>query len=127
MALFTGRATAQIAWDILGPYIVFWAALRLQSATLQRINNKTDISYGTYLYAWPITSIIVMHLPSVSPFILTTETLVLAMGAGYISWCLIEKPAINFARRTETLRKSADDPLLYGTQNGIELAASDSR
>src|SRR5262249_13230282 len=97
-------ALATVLWaypatGIFGAYLIFWAALGSKSAVMESINNRYDYSYGTYLYAWPIASIIVFvfsHGRLLTPSILTFLTLVLATLAGAISWYLIEKPMLSF-------------------------------
>jgi len=87
---------------IVGPYLVLWLALAVKSPAIQKINNKYDFSYGTYLYAWPIASLIVLacqHRFAVSPVLLDISTIVLATAAGVFSWYLIEKPALALLRR----------------------------
>ena len=88
----------EVAMATTGSYALLWAALKLKSRILETVNSKNDISYGTYLYAWPIASLLILEaqgagLP-ISPFQLTIITTILAMLAGAISWFLIESPAM---------------------------------
>jgi peptidoglycan/LPS O-acetylase OafA/YrhL len=83
---------------VFGAYLIFWAALGSKSAIMESINNRYDYSYGTYLYAWPIASVIVLvfrHEHFLAPSILTFSTLILATSAGALSWYLVEKPALS--------------------------------
>lgn len=62
--------------------------------------NKNDVSYGTYLYAFPISQLLFstpFFQHALSNFFATTA---LTMTIGYISWKFIEKPLLAH-RKTE--------------------------
>ena len=84
---------------ILGGYIMFNFAFIFKSKMLEKIGAKTDISYGVYLYAWPIQIVIIHHFNSVNPWLLSAITILLASVVGYISWISIEKPFMNINKR----------------------------
>ena len=44
----------EAAIAVFGGYLIFWSALHVKSSFLASINNQNDISYGVYLYAWPL-------------------------------------------------------------------------
>jgi peptidoglycan/LPS O-acetylase OafA/YrhL len=101
IALLTSPLIEAIT-GVIGPYLILWLALAFKSTILQNINNRYDFSYGTYLYAWPIASLIVLacqHRFFLSPFVLDLFTVILATAAGALSWYLIEKPALALLRR----------------------------
>lgn len=62
---------------------------------LRRLFAGTDLSYGLYIYGWPIGQTIVALAPGVTPVALATLTLTLAILAAMGSWHLIERPALN--------------------------------
>jgi peptidoglycan/LPS O-acetylase OafA/YrhL len=72
-----------LAFAAAGP---FWSNL----------NRKNDISYGIYLYAWPIQKLGILFLPAIAPIQLTALTIPLAAGAGLMSWHLVEKHALRW-------------------------------
>jgi peptidoglycan/LPS O-acetylase OafA/YrhL len=47
-----------LALAVLAGYLIFWFALQSPVLPISRFTNKTDLSYGIYLYAWPIQSTI---------------------------------------------------------------------
>jgi len=55
------------------------------------INGKDDISYGVYLYAWPVQNAIIFFFGIKSPGTLTLLTLPLVYIIGYASWRFIER------------------------------------
>jgi peptidoglycan/LPS O-acetylase OafA/YrhL len=103
-----------LALSIFGGYLIFWFALHCPVLPISRFTNKTDLSYGIYLYAWPIQSSIAFFTHrSINPWALSVITLPLAAAAASVSWTFIEKPALALAhRKSATLqpRLSADQP-----------------
>lgn len=91
---------ADLAIAICGGYLVFWVAFKLPALSMSRFGNKTDLSYGIYLYAWPIQMIIAYTLHrSITPLALSFAALVGSAIAAYFSWTVVEKPALAFAKR----------------------------
>jgi peptidoglycan/LPS O-acetylase OafA/YrhL len=82
---------AESAFAVLGGYLLFWFALHLKSTVLQTINGEDDISYGVYLYAWPVQNAIIFFFGIKSPWTLTLLTLPLVYIIGYASWRLFER------------------------------------
>ncbi len=85
---------AESAFILCGGYLIFALALCGTGSRLFAWTNRTDISYGVYLYAWPIQTFMVWSLPGVSPWTICATTIMLASLLGYASWTLIEKPAL---------------------------------
>ena len=49
-----------------------------------------DISYGSYLYAWPIQKLLILWIPTIGLFLHTVASSVLAMCGGWLSWTFVE-------------------------------------
>lgn len=84
------------------PYLIFYAGLALPWA-LHLGKTIGDLSYGTYLYAFPVQQAVVALLGAgIGPILLTAyaapPTLLLALG----SWWLVEKP---FLRARHGMRR----------------------
>jgi peptidoglycan/LPS O-acetylase OafA/YrhL len=94
LAMFIAPLTYAVLMT-LGGYVLFWAAFNLRWKPLLTINAKDDISYGVYLYAWPIAALIIWYWPSVSLVVLNLATFAGAVLCGVASWHLIEKPALS--------------------------------
>lgn len=62
-----------------------------------------DISYGTYLYGWPVQKLIVHHIPTIMPMPLFWLSLMLSLACGCFSWFLVERPMLRHGRRRSTL------------------------
>ena len=93
----------QIAIGTAGAYFLLWAAIGLKSRALQSVNNSYDFSYGVYLYAWPVASLVMLvaqqlHI-GLAPIALTAVTAVFATLIGAASWYVIERPALGLKLR----------------------------
>jgi peptidoglycan/LPS O-acetylase OafA/YrhL len=93
-ALMFVPGLAELGVALCGGYLVFWCAFRMPAVDL----GRTDISYGLYLYAWPVQVLIIQHAPGIDPWLLTGITLGLAALLGYASWTFVERPALALAR-----------------------------
>jgi peptidoglycan/LPS O-acetylase OafA/YrhL len=84
---------------LAGSYLVFYVA-SINKGIITRINNKNDVSYGLYLYAWPVGKLIFWFIPDVPLWAAGCATLVIAYGLGWASWLVIEKPALSWLTRS---------------------------
>ncbi|WBT39622.1 hypothetical protein [Hyphomicrobium sp. DMF-1] len=80
---------------------------RLPWGALGRWTQHNDISYGTYLYGWPIQQSLMVAFPSISITANMFAALVLAPLAGFASWTAIETKALSF----KTLLPARPDPI----------------
>jgi peptidoglycan/LPS O-acetylase OafA/YrhL len=92
------RETAHLAVGTFGAYLIFGVAAWAGRTPLGRINERTDISYGLYLYAWPAGQLLILHQPGQSVMVLTVQTLAIAALMGWLSWHLVEKHFLLRAR-----------------------------
>jgi peptidoglycan/LPS O-acetylase OafA/YrhL len=102
---------AALGLGIFGSYALLAVAALGSGTILAKINNRNDISYGVYLYAWPIEKTLLWFGFSTNLLVLGFGTFFLAMVAGMISWFLIEKPAMRFGRSTTPRKTSAIKPI----------------
>ena len=84
--------TAELAVFTIGAYLLFNFALNYKNKWLNSVGTRHDISYGVYLYAWPIQGLLIQHCPKASPLLQAVATLLIASIAGYLSWIWVEKP-----------------------------------
>ena len=73
---------------------------------LSWIRRYGDISYGVYIWGWPLQQVLV-HVLQPSQPLLALLSVVLAWSVGALSWHLIEKPALQLKWRRAILPTSA--------------------
>ena len=66
-----------------------WLAQKIQT---------TDLSYGTYLYAWPIQQTIIYYI-SKNILVVFLLSSIFSLMFAWVSWKLIEQPALSLKRR----------------------------
>lgn len=83
---------AEPAFAIFGGYLIFWYALATPANHLSRWIDRTDPTYGLYLYAWPIQNLIIQTIPDVTPLTLIAVTLPIVFCFALLSWHCVERP-----------------------------------
>lgn len=81
-------------------YLVIFAAVRLP---FTRINHRTDISYGLYIYGTFIIQVLValgLGASIVSYPVFAIVCVAFAVPVALLSWHLVEKPSLAFRRRS---------------------------
>lgn len=84
---------------LAGAYVVFGAA-SAQSFRLPARRGHVDLSYGMYLYGWPVQKLLSWHWPSITPWLLFTFTVVICAALAAVSWRVIEEPALRLKPRS---------------------------
>ena len=85
-----------------------------------------DLSYSTYLYGWPISNFCVLSL---YPTIGFWPTLLIAAGVtlavAWVSWKIIERPALHLKRRVPTTSLLASAPTKPATSGRVQRATTE--
>ncbi|GEO99463.1 acyltransferase family protein [Methylobacterium haplocladii] len=63
------------------------------------LDPPADLSYGVYLYGWPIQQVLHALWPQGSGWVLLGPSIVLALCVAAVSWYAIEKPALGLKAR----------------------------
>lgn len=66
---------------------------------------RTDLSFGFYIYGWPVAQHLVHHLPAISAPVLAGLSLIATLPFAVLSWHLVERPAL--AARPARARQGA--------------------
>ncbi len=88
---------AEPAFAVCGGYLIFWFAFQAPIIHLGPLTRSDDISYGIYLYGWPVQTLIIWHDRTIDPWLLSALALAIAAALGYASWRLVEKPCLRLA------------------------------
>jgi peptidoglycan/LPS O-acetylase OafA/YrhL len=89
-------ATAAVA--TAGAYLILAVAQLGAGTPLAGINDRDDVSYGVYLYAFPIAKLLFWWFPALPLVANGVLTWIGAMLCGAASWFLVEKPAMRWAQ-----------------------------
>ena len=78
------------------PILLFATSLRVRLPSLRRVG---DISYGTYLYGWPVEQAVRSVVGAQAGWLpVFAIALSVAYLLGYASWRIVEKPALRYKR-----------------------------
>jgi peptidoglycan/LPS O-acetylase OafA/YrhL len=95
VALVAGRRSAFYAEYVAGAATaVLVAPAAALLAPLAPLLRKVDISYGVYLYAWPIQQLVAMYDIAGSPWMFIVVSGALTVTVAIASWFVIEQPAM---------------------------------
>jgi peptidoglycan/LPS O-acetylase OafA/YrhL len=107
-SLFVGGS--YFAFLTCGTYAILYAALKY-SGELRIVGRRVDLSYGVYLYGWPIQQLLVYFTDNGTPPLeLFIVSLGLTLPVALLSWTFVERPSLTLVRNVEgrkTLRDGA--------------------
>lgn len=66
---------------------------------LRLYEPKADLSYGTYLYGWPIQQALHALFPAASALALLAPSIFITLAVAAASWFAVEKPALAIKKR----------------------------
>ena len=114
-------ALAEPGLGVFGGYLIFAAATVGGRTWIARINDRNDISYGTYLYAWPIEKLLFWYFPAAPLLAVGAATLGGALLLGAASWFGVEKPVMEWIRLRRTVRSESVEPEVTPSAPGRAL------
>ncbi len=93
---------------VSGVYLLMYASFH-PAVALHRFSERADLSYGLYLYAWPVQQLIGMALgTAINPLLLFVLSSIVASGLATVSWFLVEKPCLRLKNgRSSQAREAA--------------------
>jgi peptidoglycan/LPS O-acetylase OafA/YrhL len=106
--------------ELFGPgllayeYVILWLAVRLPRA-LHRVGQQNDYSYGVYIYAFLVQQVLAkLGAPALGFLGYTAASAAVTGGMAFLSWHLVEKPALRLKDWTPRLRRRRDGDLPRG-------------
>lgn len=110
LLIAAGMDVSAALFAIFGAYLVIHLAL---DPRLPRVNAAKygDLSYGLYLYGWPVQQTILWLCGDALPWwALFAIALPVTAALAFISWQIIERPALSLKPRPVLRRRSAVKP-----------------
>jgi len=80
-------------------YGALWLALAPEVTKIVP-EPRQDLSYGTYLYGWPVQQMLHHLFPTASAVTLLLPAILITLLVAALSWILVEKPALSIKART---------------------------
>jgi peptidoglycan/LPS O-acetylase OafA/YrhL len=72
--------------------------------------RETDISYGTYIYGWPVQQALITIAQGITPIMLALVSLLIVPVLGLLSWTYVEAPALRLKRSLRFGRPATATP-----------------
>lgn len=95
----------RLASIIATGYAALWLG-QLPTGFIREATNKVDLSYGMYIFGWPISQTLIYAFPGLGVGAVIVLSLVLAAIVALPSWLFVERPAMRTrARLVATLRQ----------------------
>jgi peptidoglycan/LPS O-acetylase OafA/YrhL len=88
---------AECALVVCGGYLMFYLG-QMSLPWLSWMSRLPDISYGIYLYGWPVQSLWIWFHRG-SPWLAFFASTIICSVLGWLSWHFVERPALALKRR----------------------------
>lgn len=85
------------AYIVLTAHLVILAGAR-DYGLFSIYSRRSDLSYGTYIYGWPVQQSLVAILPGIGSYSLLLLSLTIVPLFAFASWHLVEKPALDLKK-----------------------------
>jgi peptidoglycan/LPS O-acetylase OafA/YrhL len=82
---------------VFGGYLLFYFTRR-PMASLAWMGRVPDLSYGVYLYGFPVESLLIWKFHS-APWVIFVESAAICFVLAWMSWTFVEEPALSLIRR----------------------------
>jgi len=107
----------ELAIVLFGGYLMFYFG-QLTLKSLAWMKNVPDISYGIYVYGWPVLSLWIWFRHG-SPWVAFVAATVISFILGWLSWHFVESPALSLKHRMQSSRteRSSGTALIVAEAN----------
>jgi peptidoglycan/LPS O-acetylase OafA/YrhL len=83
---------------LLSGYLALYVA-QFRYGWISMFTDRSDLSYGTYIYGWPVQQTLVWAGLALTPAINAMAALVIVLPLAFLSWRIVEKPALKLKDR----------------------------
>jgi peptidoglycan/LPS O-acetylase OafA/YrhL len=97
-ALLQGSPLYKALLFVTESYGVLWLAL-MPGLSHPVLALRSDLSFGTYLYGWPVQQAIVQLVPTAGALWLLAPSLAVTLSVAALSWFVVERPALSLKFR----------------------------
>jgi peptidoglycan/LPS O-acetylase OafA/YrhL len=105
----TGKGLAA-ALPLFGTYVLFYAAFS-QRPRLQKFGRRGDLSYGLYLYAYPVQQLLMLYAGrSLNAYSLSAIAFPIACALAWLSWRYVEAPCLRLKPRLARPQSGQEPP-----------------
>lgn len=98
LAAAWGTILEPLAAYVAAGYLVLCLSA-LPLGGLRRLCARADLSYGIYIYGWPVGQLLLSAMPWLSPVELAAASVLATAPVAFLSWALVEKPSLAMKRR----------------------------
>jgi peptidoglycan/LPS O-acetylase OafA/YrhL len=88
-----------IVGQVALPYAVIVLGYRAPAVVDRVMRRIGDLSYGTYIYAFPVQQTVIHYDHRIGPPALIAVTVPIVYGCAFLSWHVVERPALRLRRR----------------------------
>ncbi|HUK07182.1 MAG TPA: acyltransferase [Stellaceae bacterium] len=101
------------AFPIFGGVLIIFIAIH-PALPVVAAARFGDLSYGLYIYGWPVEQTLLYLRPDTGPVVLFLLALAITTGVAFLSWHLVEKRALRWKPRASTAAPLTAAPLATG-------------
>lgn len=111
-ALAAGHLRPDLVYLLVAPPAVAYLVLLLgASPRLTRVGARRDLSYGLYVYAWPVQVLLLLVGAQLWPLVgYLAVSLAVSLVLAWASWTFVESPALSLKSWTPRSRRRLKQP-----------------
>jgi len=115
VVLFAGLGVV----DLVGALPLAYLVLAFGGWCPTRWGARRDLSYGVYVYAWPVQqSLVLAGVARFGPAVLMAAAVACVVPLAWLSWTLVERPALGLVRHRSPVAALAQAGLHRGAASG---------
>lgn len=102
--LYGARNTIIAPLVFVGGLSYLTLCLAVGTPRIVSLRRLGDLSYGVYIFAWPVQKSVITLVPGIGPRTLTWIALPITLALAYLSWHCVEKQALHLRSRLRARR-----------------------